>query len=217
MARFTEAVVEAVTGVLRGVLRGVPVTAQVLLLQSAAHIRARGPRIGVFGGTFDPPHVGHLVTAVNVRHELQLDTVLLMVANVPWQKVGSRPISPASQRFAMVRSTVADVPGLEASDIEIVHGGPSYTADTLEALAHEHPDAQLFTIVGDDATGAHPHLGASRAGRHAQHAGGRGPPRPATGAAQRASSGNAWRCRTSTSPAPTSATASATAGHSSTW
>ena len=91
------------------------------------------------------------MTAVNVRHELQLDTVLLMVANVPWQKVGSRPISPASQRFAMVRSAVAEVPGLEASDIEIVHGGPGYTADTLEALAREHPDAQLFTIVGDDA------------------------------------------------------------------
>mgnify|MGYP000962665962 CR=1 FL=1 len=105
----------------------------------------------MFGGTFDPPHVGHLVTAVNVRHALQLDVVLLMVANVPWQKVGSRPISAAAQRLAMVRAAVAEVPGLEASDIEIVHGGPSYTADTLEALALAHPDAALFTIVGDDA------------------------------------------------------------------
>ena len=48
------------------------------------------PHIGVFGGTFDPPHVGHLVTAVNVRHALSLDRLILMVANVPWQKVGQR-------------------------------------------------------------------------------------------------------------------------------
>ncbi|MDO8390036.1 MAG: nicotinate-nucleotide adenylyltransferase [Actinomycetota bacterium] len=108
-------------------------------------------RIGLFGGTFDPPHVGHLVTAVNVRHALQLDVVVLMVANVPWQKVGSRPITSAQQRLAMVRAAVADVPGLLAGDHEIGHGGPSYTADTLEALTLEHPGASLFTIMGDDA------------------------------------------------------------------
>ena len=108
-------------------------------------------RIGVFGGTFDPPHVGHLVTAVNVRHALRLDTVLLMVANEPWQKVGSRPITPARQRLAMVRAAVADVHGLEAGDTEIDHGGPSYTADTLEALARTRPGASFFTIMGDDA------------------------------------------------------------------
>ncbi len=113
-------------------------------------------RIGVFGGTFDPPHVGHLVTAVNVRHAMQLDTVILMVANEPWQKVGSRPISPAPQRLAMVRAAVAEVPGLEAGDAEIVHGGPSYTADTLEALARERPGASLFTIMGDDAAARFP-------------------------------------------------------------
>ena len=50
-------------------------------------------RIGLFGGTFDPPHVGHLVTAVNVRHALALDAVVLMVANSPWQKQGTRPIT----------------------------------------------------------------------------------------------------------------------------
>lgn len=105
----------------------------------------------MFGGTFDPPHVGHLVTAVNVRHALQLDTVLLMVANEPWQKVGSRPITPAAQRLAMVRCAVAEVPGLEAGDTELVHGGASYTADTLEALTVTHPGAELFTIMGDDA------------------------------------------------------------------
>ena len=108
-------------------------------------------RIGLFGGTFDPPHVGHLVTAVNVRHALALDRLVLMVANVPWQKEGTRAITPAEDRFAMVAAAVADVPGLVPGRHEIEHGGPSYTADTLAALAAEHPGAELFTIVGDDA------------------------------------------------------------------
>src|SRR5690606_35782863 len=84
-------------------------------------------RIGVFGGTFDPPHVGHLVTAVNVAHALRLDRVLLVVANVPWQKVGTRAVSPASDRLAMVQAAVDGVAGLEASDLEIRRGGESYT------------------------------------------------------------------------------------------
>lgn len=108
-------------------------------------------RIGLFGGTFDPPHVGHLVTAVNVRHALRLDLVILMVANVPWQKAGSRSIAAAEARFAMVAAAVAEVPGLVAGRVEIDRGGPSYTADTLAFLALEHPGAALFTIVGDDA------------------------------------------------------------------
>ena len=108
-------------------------------------------RIGVFGGTFDPPHVGHLVTAVNVRHELSLDVLILMVANIPWQKVGSRTITPADDRLAMVAAAVADVPGLDAGDHEIRAGGPSYTADTLAVLAEQFPGAELFTVVGDDA------------------------------------------------------------------
>lgn len=108
-------------------------------------------RIGLFGGTFDPPHVGHLVTAVNVRHALGLDTVILMVANVPWQKQGERTITPAADRLAMVEAAVADVPGLAAGRLEIDAGGPSYTADTLAALAERFPGAVLFTIVGDDA------------------------------------------------------------------
>ena len=108
-------------------------------------------RIGVFGGTFDPPHVGHLVTAVNVRHALQLDVVMLMVNNVPWQKVGSRSITPAEDRLAMVVAAVEHVRGLVAGDHEIRAGGPSFTADTLATLAEEHVGAELFTIVGDDA------------------------------------------------------------------
>ncbi len=108
-------------------------------------------RIGLFGGTFDPPHVGHLVTAVNVRHALQLDLVVLMVANVPWQKIDDRRITAADHRYAMVTAAVADVAGLAAGRDEIDHGGPSYTADTLATLAQHNPGATLFTIVGDDA------------------------------------------------------------------
>lgn len=108
-------------------------------------------RIGVFGGTFDPPHVGHLVTAVNVRHELDLDLLILMVANEPWQKLGTRSITPAADRLAMVEAAVGVVDGLVAGDHEIRAGGHSYTADTLARLAEEYPGAELFTVVGDDA------------------------------------------------------------------
>ncbi|MDG1267928.1 MAG: nicotinate-nucleotide adenylyltransferase [Ilumatobacter sp.] len=108
-------------------------------------------RVGVFGGTFDPPHVGHLVTAINVRHALDLDLVVLMVANVPWQKEGTREITPAGDRLAMVAAAVESVPGLIAGHHEIDLGGNSYTADTLHSIAHEYPGAELFTIVGDDA------------------------------------------------------------------
>ncbi len=108
-------------------------------------------RIGVLGGTFDPPHVGHLVTAVDVAHLLDLDLVLMVVANEPWQKVGSRRITPAQERLALVRAAVAGVDGVEASDLEIARGGPSYSVDTLAALHDEWPDAELFLIVGADA------------------------------------------------------------------
>jgi nicotinate-nucleotide adenylyltransferase len=113
-------------------------------------------RIGLFGGTFDPPHVGHLVTAVNVRHALALDIVVLMVANSPWQKQGTRPITSADDRLAMVRAAVAEVEGLIAGDAEIRRGGSSYTADTLAAMSEEHPQGEFFTIVGDDAAAGLP-------------------------------------------------------------
>src|SRR6516165_10798464 len=110
-------------------------------------------RIGVFGGTFDPIHVGHLVAAVNARHAARLDRVILMVANVPWQKVGQRDLSSAEDRFAMVQAAVGDVAGLEAGRREIERGGVSYTADTVEELSGLYPDAELSVIVGWDVAG----------------------------------------------------------------
>lgn len=107
-------------------------------------------RIGVLGGTFDPVHVGHLVAAVNARHALELDVVLLVVANSPWQKEGVRVVSPARDRLAVVHAAVGDVEGVEASDQEIVRGGTSYTADTLRELGEAHPGAALSLVVGAD-------------------------------------------------------------------
>jgi nicotinate-nucleotide adenylyltransferase len=109
-----------------------------------------GPRLGILGGTFDPVHVGHLVAAVNVRHELALDRVLLVVANQPWQKLGTRPVTPAADRLALVDAAVRSSPGLEASAIEIERGGVSYTADTVAELRAREPAAELFLIIGAD-------------------------------------------------------------------
>ncbi len=110
----------------------------------------RPPRIGIFGGTFDPIHVGHLVAAVNARHTLGLDRVLFVVANEPWQKVGDRPVSPALDRLTLVDAALGDVDGLEASRLEIDRGGPSYTVDTIEELRRLEPTADLYLIVGAD-------------------------------------------------------------------
>jgi nicotinate-nucleotide adenylyltransferase len=107
-------------------------------------------RIGVLGGTFDPVHVAHLVAAADARHALALDRVLLVVANIPWQKAGRRDITPAEDRYAMVAAALEDIDGLEPSRLEIDRGGPSYTVDTLQELHAEHRGAELFLIVGGD-------------------------------------------------------------------
>lgn len=109
-----------------------------------------GERIGLFGGTFDPIHVAHLAVAVAARHELQLDRVLFMVANVPWQKAQLRHISGPEARLEMVQAAIEGRPGLEASDLEIRRGGDSYTADTLEQLHQQSPGCRIFLIVGSD-------------------------------------------------------------------
>jgi len=109
-----------------------------------------GERVGIFGGTFDPIHIGHLVAAVNARYELQLDRVVLMVANIPWQKTGRRAVAPAEDRYAMVAAAVGDLPGLEAGRLEIDRGGESFTADTVAELRRQHPTDELFLIVGRD-------------------------------------------------------------------
>lgn len=105
-------------------------------------------RLGVFGGTFDPVHVGHVVVATEVRAQLGLDRVLLVVAGDPWQKRG-QVVAAARQRLALVEAAVEGIDGVEASAIEIERDAPSVTADTLEALAG--PERELFVVLGADA------------------------------------------------------------------
>ncbi len=112
-----------------------------------------GPRIGIFGGTFDPIHTAHLELAEVVRVTLGLDQMLLVVANRPWQKEGERPVTPAEDRFAMVEAAVVGWPGLVPSRIEIDRGGPSYTIDTVRQLLADHPDADVVLVVGSDVVG----------------------------------------------------------------
>ena len=104
----------------------------------------------MLGGTFDPPHFGHLAAGLEVRHRLRLEEVLFVVANDPWQKSDLHPVTPAHLRLEMVRAAVRDLDGLEASAIEIDRGGESYTADTLLELRERHPGAELLLVVGSD-------------------------------------------------------------------
>ncbi len=107
----------------------------------------------MLGGTFDPPHFGHLAAALEVRHRLRLSVVLMVVANDPWQKSGLRPVTPAPARLEMVRAAVRDLSGIEASSVEIDRGGESYTVDTLAELASRHPGAELMLVIGSDIAG----------------------------------------------------------------
>lgn len=113
-----------------------------------------GERVGLLGGTFDPPHCGHVAAARASMAALSLDRLLFVVANEPWQKVPQRAITPAEDRFAMVEAMLPLVPGAEASRIEIDHGGPSYTADTVDVLhagaARRGANLDLYLIVGAD-------------------------------------------------------------------
>jgi len=104
-------------------------------------------RIGVFGGTFDPIHVAHVVSAVEARRALDLDRVIFVPAGDPWQKRGS-VAAPAADRLAMVEAAVDGIAGLEVSPIEVDRDGPSYTYQTMEALAG--PGRKLFLVVGAD-------------------------------------------------------------------
>ena len=118
--------------------------------------QSRQMRLAIFGGTFDPPHVGHLIAARAVRHACSIDHMLFVVANQPWQKEReSRRISSAEDRLAMVQAAVAKLSWCEASSLEIDRGGNSYTADTLEQLGEEMPDCEMFVVIGSDIV---PHL-----------------------------------------------------------
>jgi len=106
-------------------------------------------RIGIFGGSFDPVHFGHLILAELVRDQLRLEQLLLIPAAVSPLK-GRNPIASDQQRLEMLRLALAGHETILASDIEIARGGKSYTVDTLAQLARDCPDSERFLIVGGD-------------------------------------------------------------------
>ena len=108
-------------------------------------------RIGLFGGTFDPPHLGHLAAALAARDQLELDLVLLVVANDPWQKTEAGiEVTSAQHRFEMVRVAVSNFAGLQADNSEITRGGLTYTSATLQEMKVRFPNSDLFLLVGGD-------------------------------------------------------------------
>ena len=106
-------------------------------------------RVGVFGGTFDPPHVGHQRVAEDVTAALALDRMIWMPAGHPPHKRGA-VLSPASDRLEMVRALVEGNPRFEAGRHEIERSGPSYMVDTLRQLTIELPNAELWLVLGVD-------------------------------------------------------------------
>ncbi len=106
--------------------------------------------LGLFGGSFNPPHVGHLAVAEACAEAAGLDRVLWMPAATPPHKQADPTLAPAAGRLAMTRAAIAGNPRFEVSDLEIVRQGVSYTVDTLRQLRVEHPAADLALLVGGD-------------------------------------------------------------------
>lgn len=101
----------------------------------------------MFGGTFDPPHVGHRIVATDVLAALALDRLLIVPAARPPHRRG---VLPADVRLALTRRSFENHPRIEVSDVEYRRDGPSYTVETLERIGAAHPGARLFLVVGSD-------------------------------------------------------------------
>lgn len=109
-----------------------------------------GERLGVFGGTFDPVHIGHLIVAEILRSELQLHTVIFLPAGRPPHKP-EQELAADQHRFAMLRLAIRDAPGFTISTIDLDRPGNSYTATSLELLCKELPrETELFFLMGQD-------------------------------------------------------------------
>jgi len=107
-------------------------------------------RVGVFGGTFDPIHIGHLVAAEETRVQLSLERVVFVPAGLPPHKLANH-ISPVEHRLAMVQLAIASNPYFTVSRVDIDRFGPCYTVDTMELLRDEWgPDTELYFIMGSD-------------------------------------------------------------------
>ena len=107
-------------------------------------------RIGVYGGTFNPIHRGHLTAARAAADALGLEKVLLIPDNLPPHKALPAGSATGEDRLEMCRLTAGEVPGMEVLDLELRRSGPSYTSDTLAELHAQYPDDELWLLVGSD-------------------------------------------------------------------
>ena len=110
-------------------------------------------RLGILGGSFDPPHIGHLLAAVDAYDALKLDTLVFVPTAVQPLKASAK-VAVAHQRLAMVKLLVGSDPRFDVDAVEINRAGLSYTVDTLETFAQRFPDAERFFLVGEDAIAA---------------------------------------------------------------
>lgn len=106
-------------------------------------------RLGLYGGTFDPVHYGHLVLAEQCREQCDLDQVWLIPSHQSPHKTGATT-SPGRARLEMLRLATAGAPDFVVSDLEIRRGGVSFTVDTLQQLHDEDPSRELFFLIGAD-------------------------------------------------------------------
>ena len=106
-------------------------------------------RLGIFGGTFDPPHLGHLILADEAFLQLRLDRLMWVLTPDPPHKQ-NQEISPAAQRLELVRAAIGDNPQFELSRVELDRPGPHYAVDTVRLLQAQHPQAELFYLIGED-------------------------------------------------------------------
>lgn len=112
-------------------------------------------RIGVFGGSFNPPHIGHLIIAEWMREEFDLNRILWMPAARSPFKIEDKLVE-AAQRLEMVRCAVQGNPNFDVSDIEVRRGDVSYTIDTLQHLREKNPEHELFLLMGSDSLAGFP-------------------------------------------------------------
>ncbi len=106
-------------------------------------------RIGYFGGTFDPPHLGHIILAAESKHYLGLDKFRWIITPEPPHKK-DRIITPVSNRLEMLKLVIADQGLFEISEVDLQRVPPHYAADTVEILKNEHPSEELVYIIGED-------------------------------------------------------------------
>jgi nicotinate-nucleotide adenylyltransferase len=107
-------------------------------------------KIGIMGGTFDPVHIAHLITAETALVQGRLDEIWFIPVNVPPLKLSGIPEASPVQRMEMLQSAIADVPGYKALDIELRRSGTSYSIDTMLELHEQYPDYHFSYIIGAD-------------------------------------------------------------------